>query len=246
MSTDHLPDAARRSRRQRGVPTARRTAHDRGAPVPGAPAPQQAAPLPHRRRRRVRRSRSRRSRCYAVMPKPTSVPDLRGQTLEEAQVGARTRRSRRRRHQPAVPRRRSRQGTVVGTDPDPGTTVKKGVEDHAARVEGSAALRRPRRRRQAARRRQGHDAAGRLHARARHPQAPRQGRRRAPSSRYGPFREQAKRGTAFTAVVSKGPSSSPSRTSTARPPPARARRSRRPGSCSRRRPTSRTPSPRAT
>jgi serine/threonine-protein kinase len=90
---------------------------------------------------RLRRRRSRRFKVYAlvalivaigaiagyaVMPKPTTVPDLKGQTLEQAKValerdGLVLGEVNETFHDVAA------EGTVVGSDPDPGVTVKDGI-----------------------------------------------------------------------------------------------------------------------
>lgn len=128
MSTDNLPNVAPLK------------------PVPSAPKPTASATtarevdvLPFQMRYRKRKGRRVRAAfgslialaiigvaAYALMPRPTTVPDVRGQTLAEAKA--------------AVSREALRvgsidhafhdvalEGTIVGTDPDPGTAVKKDV-----------------------------------------------------------------------------------------------------------------------
>lgn len=64
--------------------------------------------------------------AYALMPRPTTVPDLRGQTLDEAESvlereGLELGDTNETFHDVAAA------GTVVGSDPDPGTAVKDGT-----------------------------------------------------------------------------------------------------------------------
>ncbi|MEX2394751.1 MAG: PASTA domain-containing protein, partial [Actinomycetota bacterium] len=64
---------------------------------------------------------------YLVMPKPTTVPELKGQTLEQARVelqrdGLKLGDVNEAFHDVAA------EGTIIGSDPDPGTAVKDGVE----------------------------------------------------------------------------------------------------------------------
>jgi serine/threonine-protein kinase len=199
LSTDHLPDAAA--------------------------VAQAAAPSPLHRdievlpfQARLHRSKRRRFRVvafvaftlaiaaiavYAVVPKPTAVPDLRGDTLEEARstlerdgllVGDINHQF----HDVAL------QGTVFGSDPDPGTAVKKGVKISLLVSKGPQLFDVP-------------DVVGKPFEDAKAMMSAANftltlGTRKHDDKvekdaviSYGPFREQAKRGTAFTATVSDGP-----------------------------------------
>ncbi len=200
LSTDHLPDAA---------------ALAQAAPSAAAHR-DQIEVLPFQTR--LHRSNRRRFRVvafvaftlalaaiavYVVIPKPAAVPDLRGDTLEEAKsaleregllVGDINHQF----HDAAA------QGTVFGTDPDPGTAVKKGVKISLLVSKGPQQFDVP-------------DVVGKpfedakammsaahfsltLGSRKHHDDIEKDA-----VISYGPPREQAERGQAFTATVSDGP-----------------------------------------
>jgi serine/threonine-protein kinase len=199
LSTDHLPDAA--------------TVAQSASP---APARRDIEVLPFQAR--LRRSKRRRFRVvaavvlvgavaaaavYVVVPKPTSVPDLRGDTLEEAK-SALTREGlmigniNHQFHDVAA------EGAVFGTDPDPGTSVKEGVKIDLLVSKGPQLFAVP-------------DVIGKPFEDAKAMMSAANfslslGSRKHDDKiakdaviSYGPPREQAKRGTAFTATVSDGP-----------------------------------------
>jgi serine/threonine-protein kinase len=141
--------------------------------------------------------------AYAVIPKPIGVPDLRGDSLAEAKsalqregllVGDINHQF----HDIAA------QGTVYGTDPDPGTSVKKGAKVTLLISKGAQLFAVPKIVGKPI-----DDAKAMMSAANftltigshRHDDT-------VPKDAvvsYGPPREQAKRGTTFTAVVSDGP-----------------------------------------
>jgi eukaryotic-like serine/threonine-protein kinase len=202
LATDHLPDAS--------------MVAQLAAPVVAAPRRDPVEVLPFQAR--LHRSKRRRFRIvalvalvlavaavavYAVVPKPTAVPDLRGDSLDEAK-SALTRGGliagdiNHQFHDVAA------EGTVFGTDPDPGTAVKKGVRIDLLVSKGPQLFAVP-------------DIVGKpfddakammsaayfslsLGSRKHHDTIPKEA-----VISYGPPREEAKRATAFTATVSDGP-----------------------------------------
>ena len=200
LSTDHLPDAA--------------AVAQAAAPAFAHRDPIEVLPF----QTRLHRTKRRRFRViafvaatlalaavavYVAIPKPTAVPDLRGDTLEEARsalerdglvVGDVNHQF----HDVAA------EGTVFGSDPDPGTAVKKGVKISLLVSKGPQLFDVP-------------DIVGKpfedakammsaanfslvLGSRKHHDDIPKDA-----VISYGPPREQAKRGQAFTATVSDGP-----------------------------------------
>jgi len=141
--------------------------------------------------------------AYAVMPRPTTVPDLRGQTLEEAESvleheGLELGDTNETFHDVAAA------GTVVGSDPDPGVAVEdgtavtllvsKGVQlFDVPNVEGK-----PIDEAKVLMDQAGFSLA--VGSEAHHDTVP-----KGAVISHDPDRPQAKKGTSFSAVVSKGP-----------------------------------------
>ena len=203
LATDHLPDPA--------------TVAQFAAPAAPPPTVRDAVEvLPFQAR--LHRTKRRRFRIgalvalvlalaavavYAVVPKPTAVPDLRGDTLDEAKSalkrdGLVAGDINHQFHDVAA------EGTVFGTDPDPGTSVKKGVRIDLLVSKGPQLFAVP-------------DIVGKPYDDAKAMMSAAYfslslGSRKHHDTiakdaviSYGPPREQAKRGTAFTATVSDGP-----------------------------------------
>jgi serine/threonine-protein kinase len=140
---------------------------------------------------------------WAVMPRPTTVPDLRGQTLEEAEAvlnreGLKVGDLNSTFHDVAPA------GTIVGSDPDPGTAVEDGIDVTLLVSKGVQLFDVP-------------DVKGKpvdeakvlmqqagfslsVGTEAHHDTVP-----KGAVASFDPNRKEARKGTAFTAVVSKGP-----------------------------------------
>jgi eukaryotic-like serine/threonine-protein kinase len=198
MSTDNLPNAAQLAQTTR----------------PAFAQPIEVLPF----QTRLHRTKRRRFRvlagvalvlalaavaAYAIVPKPTSVPDLRGDTLEEAKSalkreGLAVGDINHQFHDVAT------LGTVYGTDPDPGTSVKKGAKVTLLVSKGPQLFAVP-------------DIIGKPVDDAKAMMSAAGFTLSVGSKKhddtvpkgavvsYGPPREQAKRGTSFAAVVSEGP-----------------------------------------
>lgn len=142
--------------------------------------------------------------AYALMPRPTTVPDLRGQTLEEAE---------------SVLRREgldlgdtnetfhdvAAAGTVVGSDPDPGTAVEDGTAITLLVSKGVQLFdvpnveQKPIDEAKVLMEQAGFSLS--VGTEAHHDSVP-----KGAVISHDPDRAQARKGTSFTAVVSKGPS----------------------------------------
>jgi beta-lactam-binding protein with PASTA domain/tRNA A-37 threonylcarbamoyl transferase component Bud32 len=212
-STDHLPPPP-----PPGVATTAYVPVPAAAPAAPAPTapPEGVDVLPFQTRLRHRKRRRARvyvavalvlaiagAVAYAVMPRPTTVPDLRGQTLEEAKSvlehdGLELGDTNETFHDVAAV------GTVVGSDPDPGVAVEdgtavtllvsKGVQlFDVPNVEGKPVDEAKVLMEQA-----GFSLA--VGSEAHHDTVP-----KGAVISHDPDRPQAKKGTSFTAVVSKGP-----------------------------------------
>jgi serine/threonine-protein kinase len=203
VATDHLPSVAQSP----AVATSKRA--NKHVPQPVEVLPFQAR-LHRRKRRRFRYVAAIAAvlaiaavAAYAVMPKPATVPDVRGSSLAEAQAaikrGGLELGDVTRVYHDVAP-----EGTVVGTDPDPGTAVKEDVAITLLVSRGPQLFDVP-------------DVKGKPIEDAKIAMSQAGFALSVGSERYddnvpkgavisyGPPRERAKRGTSFTAVVSKGP-----------------------------------------
>ncbi len=141
--------------------------------------------------------------AYAVMPKPTAVPEIKGQTLAQAQKavekeGLEVGDINNVFHDVAA------EGVVVGSDPDPGAALKKGARVTLLVSKGPELFNVPSVKGKPldeAKTAMNQAGFSLIVGSRRHHDTVAKGS----VISYGPPRERAKRGTAFTAVVSEGP-----------------------------------------